>query len=107
MSKIQDLIDLKLMHPDGEEIYEKRDDDYEYNLLKEGITVVLRNASDYDPGMQNGYSTECGRSVAISYGSGLYKSHEEEISYSGSEWTAWREVNAIPKIQYNYVESAY
>lgn len=104
MSKIQDLIDLKLMHPNGEDIYETRSDAYEYSLLKEGVTVILRNLNDGD--LINLYGSS-GRSVTIAYGSGLYKSHEEEESYSSSEWTEWREVNAIPKIEYHYAESAY
>lgn len=107
MSKIQDLIDLKLMHPNAEEIYDNQSDFYDHKLLTEGIMVVLRNNEDTDPELSQGYYKSPGISVTIAYGSGLYKSHEVSGSYGRTEWTEWKEVKAVPKIAYHYAESAY
>lgn len=106
MSKIQDLIDLKLMHSTGEFIYEKYEGSDAMSLLKQGIMLLSAVKEDPDPEIYNGYGI-AGPSVTVSYGFGMFKSHECSGSYGGTEWTDWAEVEPVPKIEYHYVESAY
>jgi hypothetical protein len=107
MSKIQDLMDLKLVAATGEDIYYDSKGANDMNLLKEGIEIVLRNEQDRDPQLANGYYGETGISVVVNVNGNLFKSHEEDDSYGKTKWSEWREVNPIPKIEYHYAESTY